>query len=110
MRRETVSGHEAPGVQETIPEWWSHAGEFPHWYVWQGVAGYFYARVPRTSPARVVRAPTVEGLRDEIRRAESPARPVTEAPTWSASTSWPVPRRGEGYVLAGAARRHDALA
>ncbi len=26
------------------------------WYVWRGVAGQYYARVPRTSPPRVVRA------------------------------------------------------
>jgi hypothetical protein len=100
MGRETVLGHEAPGVQETIPEWWSHACEFPHWYVWRGVAGYFYARVPRTSPARVVRALTAESLLDEVRRAESSARPVTETRTWSASTSQPVPHRREGHVLA----------
>jgi hypothetical protein len=94
----TMRGHEAPGVQETIPEWWSHACEYPHWYVWRGVAGHFYARVLRTSPPKVVRALTAEGLRDEIRRAESP--------TWSARTSRPVPRRREAHVLARVARRH----
>jgi hypothetical protein len=91
MGRATVPGHEAPGVQETIPGWWSHAREYPHWYVWRGVAGHFYARVPRTSPPRVVRALTAEGLRDEIRRAESPARPAS--------------RRREDHVPTRAARR-----
>ena len=106
MGRAAMPGNEAPGVQETIPEWWSHACEYPHWYVWRGVAGHFYARVPRTSPARVVRALTAEGLRDEIRRAESPARQVTGAPAWSAWTPRPVPRRREGHVLAAVACRH----
>ena len=93
MGRATMRGYEAPGVQETIPEWWSHAREYPHWYVWRGVAGHFYARVPRTSPSRVVRALTAEGLRDEIRRAEAPARPVTEPRAWRTPSTRSRPGR-----------------
>jgi hypothetical protein len=76
MDRETISG---PGMAEeqTVPEWWAcYAGEFPRWYVWRGVTGHCYARIPRTSPPRVVRAQNAEGLRDAITRAESSPWPV----------------------------------
>ena len=66
MERETESGPETA----TIPEWRAYAREFPQWYVWRGVAGHYYARVPRSSPPRVVRALNPEDLREEIVRAE----------------------------------------
>lgn len=38
----------------------------PRWHMWRGVAGLLYARLPQTQPAVVKRAPTVEGLRDQV--------------------------------------------
>ena len=70
MERETVSGPDTEDQTAAMPEWRAYAPEFPQWYVWRGVAGQYYARVPRTSPPRVVRAPTTEDLRREITRAE----------------------------------------
>ncbi|HEY1704802.1 MAG TPA: hypothetical protein VGG75_34315 [Trebonia sp.] len=49
-------------VQERVPEWWEHADAFPRWYVWRGVTGLYYARVPGITPQRVVHARTPEGL------------------------------------------------
>lgn len=84
MERETIAGpgtaEPAKAVQEAVPQWWPYAREFPHWYVWQGVAGHFYARLPRTSPAVVVRSLTAEDLRAEIARAELSPRPVSSRP------------------------------
>ena len=57
-----------------MPEWQVYAPEFPQWYVWRGVAGHYYARVPRSSPPRVVRALNPEDLREEIARAENSRR------------------------------------
>ena len=53
-------------AEETAPAWWAYAHEFPRWYVWRGVTGLCYARIPSISPQRVLRAPTPELLRDEI--------------------------------------------
>jgi hypothetical protein len=44
--------------------------EFPGWYAWVGVSGVLYARRPLTSPPWVVRAETVDQLRDKIRERE----------------------------------------
>jgi hypothetical protein len=74
MESKTVSG---PGTEDetaAMPEWCAYASEFPHWYVWRGVAGHYYARVPRSSPPRVVRALSPEELREEIARAENSRR------------------------------------
>ncbi|MBV9383748.1 MAG: hypothetical protein JOY82_06915 [Streptosporangiaceae bacterium] len=85
MERDTVSGLDAVdetattaitrGAGASVPEWWAYAREFPRWYVWQGVAGHYYARVPGSSPPRLVRALSAEELREEIVRAEL-RRPV----------------------------------
>jgi hypothetical protein len=53
-------------AENTAPSWWAHAREFPDWYVWRGVSGLFYARIPGISPQRVLRATTADMLRDEI--------------------------------------------
>jgi hypothetical protein len=53
---------------EAAPNWWEHAREFPQWYVWRGVTGLYYGRVPGTSPQRVLRGVTADILRDEIAR------------------------------------------
>ena len=66
MARETGSGSEAADDTATIPEWRAYAREFPQWYVWRGVAGHYYARVPRSSPPRVVRALNPEDLREDM--------------------------------------------
>jgi len=52
------------------PEWWPYAPEFPHWHVWRGVAGLFYARRPRSSPPKVVRGRDLTTLRERIIDAE----------------------------------------
>ena len=63
MERETVSGPDTED-QTAMPEWRVYAPEFPQWY----------ARVPRSSPPRVVRAMNPEDLREEIARAENSRR------------------------------------
>ena len=52
MERETDirAGH-AQDDAAVLPEWKAFAREFPQWYVWRGVAGQYYARVPRIQPA-----------------------------------------------------------
>jgi hypothetical protein len=70
MERETESGPDTADDVAVLPEWKAFSREFPQWYVWRGVAGQYYARVPRTSPPRVVRARNTEDLRREISRAE----------------------------------------
>jgi hypothetical protein len=40
------------------------------WECWQGVIPVLYARLPKSSPPLVVRAPDVDGLREAIKRAE----------------------------------------
>jgi hypothetical protein len=74
MKRETVSSPDTDGQTAAVPEWRAYAPEFPQWYVWRGVAGHYYARVPRSSPPRVVRALNPEDLREEIARAENSRR------------------------------------
>jgi hypothetical protein len=68
MERDTLTNSAAVDVQ--APDWWPYAPEFPHWHVWRGVAGLLYARRPRSSPPRVVRARDTVGLRDQIKQAE----------------------------------------
>ena len=63
-------------AQETIPAWWAHARDFPRWYVWCGVAGDYYARIPGISPQVTVRAQSPDKLLDEIIRTELSRRPV----------------------------------
>lgn len=48
------------------PDWWPYGAEFPDWQAWRGVTGLLYARRVRSSPAKVARAGTVDGLRDGI--------------------------------------------
>jgi hypothetical protein len=55
-------------AEETAPDWWPYAPEFPCWHVWRGVTGLLYARNTRSSPAQVVRADKVARLREEITR------------------------------------------
>ncbi len=61
---------------KTAPDWWAYAHEFPSWYVWRGVSGLCYARIPGISPQRVLRAPTAGQLRDEIIRCGASWRRV----------------------------------
>lgn len=44
--------------------------EFPYWHPWRGVAGLVYARRPRSSPPKVVRAHNWTALREAIIKAE----------------------------------------
>jgi len=46
--------------------------DYPPWHAWHGVlGGLLYAHRPRSTPPLVVRAVTVEGLRQAIERAEA---------------------------------------
>ena len=40
--------------------------EFPGWQAWRGPSGLFYARRLMTSPPTVLRAETIEGLREQV--------------------------------------------
>jgi hypothetical protein len=80
MERQTVHrlgmAHTREGAEKTAPKWWTYAPEFPRWYVWRGVTGLYYARIPGISPQRVLRAPTADELRDKIARYVTPRRTV----------------------------------
>ena len=80
MERQAGTGLSAAfrsdGTAEMVPQWWAYAREFPRWYVWRGVTGLYYARIPGVSPQRVLRAPTADTLRDEIVRSVAPHRTV----------------------------------
>ena len=41
------------------------------WHCWQGVVPVVYARHPKSSPPKVIRAETVDALREAIQRAEN---------------------------------------
>lgn len=46
--------------------------DYPPWHAWPGIlAGVLYARRPASSPPMVVRSVTLDGLREEIERAEA---------------------------------------
>jgi len=79
MEHESVSAPGEAEEMEVIAEWRVYAAEFPHWYVWRGVAGHYYARIPMSSPPRVVRAQNPEDLRDAIARAETSRRVVSSS-------------------------------
>jgi hypothetical protein len=80
MERQTAYGLgmtcEGEDAGKTAPRWWAYAREFPYWYVWRGVTGLYYARIPGISPQRVLRALTAEELRAEIARYVTPRRTV----------------------------------
>jgi hypothetical protein len=60
------------GGDAVIPDWWKpYAAEFPQWHAWKGVAGMLYARRPRSSPPKVVRARDAGALRDKVQAAET---------------------------------------
>ncbi len=67
---------EGGSAEKAVPQWWAYAREFPRWYVWRGVNGLYYARIPGISPQRVLRALTAETLREEIIRSRKPHRTV----------------------------------
>jgi len=46
--------------------------DFPGWETWCGVGGVLYARRPRSSPPKVVRAPSAQALREAIDRKSRP--------------------------------------
>jgi hypothetical protein len=63
-------GHEDPGA-ERRRALAAVDRDYPPWHAWPGVlAGVLYARRPGSSPPMVVRATTLDGLREEIERAE----------------------------------------
>ena len=44
------------------------------WHTWVGVGGVLYARLPKSSPPRVVRAPSAQALREAIEASNGGAR------------------------------------
>jgi hypothetical protein len=59
MTAKPPSGHEP----QPVAAW-------PGWFWWRGVNGLLYARRPRTSPPKVVRAHNFTALLAAIRKAE----------------------------------------
>ena len=59
MERGPVTGRASrrEGKPAVLPGGGAYGKEFPSWYVWRGVTGLYYARVPGISPQRVLRAP-----------------------------------------------------
>jgi hypothetical protein len=41
--------------------------EFPGWHWWRGVSGLYYVRRVRSSPPIVLRAETLDELREQVR-------------------------------------------
>jgi hypothetical protein len=78
MERRTSYGasiaDERESAGKAAPPWWPYGKEFPSWYVWRGVTGLYYARVPGISPQRVLRAPSAAALRDQIISSTAPYR------------------------------------
>jgi hypothetical protein len=70
---------ERESAGKTAPPWWPYGKEFPSWYVWRGVTGLYYARVPGISPQRVLRAPSAAALREQIIRSMAPDRAIALA-------------------------------
>ena len=74
MERQTGYGvgivDDSECAEKAAPHWWAYAREFPRWYVWRGVTGLYYARIPGTSPQRVLRAltATYSGMRSSASR------------------------------------------
>jgi hypothetical protein len=77
-------------AEDTAPAWWAYAREFPRWYVWRGVTGFCYARIPGVSPQRVLRAATPELLRDEILFTGAAYRSVALS-RFPANSAFPAP-------------------
>jgi hypothetical protein len=46
------------------------AADFPAWHFWLGVSGICYARRPKNSPPKVVRAESWDLLRKELEAAQ----------------------------------------
>jgi hypothetical protein len=67
---EYLTATPARAAAEEAPDWWPYSSEFPHWYVWRGVAGLVYARRVRSSPPIVFRGIDALDLRDQIRQAD----------------------------------------
>lgn len=89
MQRAGVSEAPEPALDDRYPDWWpvEYQQEFRHWWVWRGIAGLLYARRIMSSPPRVVRAESVEDLREKI---------VSARADMEAGRGWPggVPRHG----------------
>lgn len=61
-------------LAEEIPDWWPYAARFPRWHVWKGL-GLLYARRPRSSPPKVVRAANPDDLAQKVAVVEHGQRP-----------------------------------
>jgi excisionase family DNA binding protein len=61
----------APPQPAGEPDLGDIARDHPRWRCWQGVSGNLYARLPRSSPPIIVRAPDPASLRKEICRADA---------------------------------------
>ena len=89
MERRTGYGasiaDERESAGKAAPPWWPYGKEFPSWYVWRGVTGLYYARVPGISPQRVLRATSAAALRDQIISSVEPYRAIALAGTRKSS-------------------------
>lgn len=70
-----ATDHVGPGREDPGAEWRRALAnvdrDYPPWHAWPGVlAGVLYARRPGSSPPMVVRSVTLDGLRQEIERAD----------------------------------------
>jgi hypothetical protein len=65
--RPDLAGWE-PDPEMLLPDHYVHPG-WPWWHAWMGVAGLWYARRPRSSPPKVVRARSLAGLAGKIAEA-----------------------------------------
>jgi len=58
----------ARALYSTVSDLAAVEADYPGWETWVGVGGVLYARRPKTSPPKVVRAPSVQALREAIER------------------------------------------
>ena len=56
-----------------VPDWWQpYARMFPDWHAWTGVSGLRYARLPGSSPPRVVWSASAADVPEMIRALPVP--------------------------------------
>jgi hypothetical protein len=63
-----------PGRTEALSRALARVSADTGWDTWEGICGLLYARLVRTSPPKVVRATTVDALREAIDREGGHAR------------------------------------
>jgi len=74
-----IYGSETPAVRKRLAP---IRRRYPHWRIWRGVGGLFYARKYLTSPPRILRRPTLRELGTELRKEAPPATAPEPCPEW----------------------------